>query len=167
MMRLKFWINTCRLLLIGLVLTSAVGQSWAALGQAPSAGAVPVSPSLAAGAKAQAAGRNVGVNRFTVHQTRLESGTTVMEYATPAGLVFAVSWRGPVLPDLSALLGVYFNTFKLETDKVRLAGRRGSSVKIERDGLIISSNGRMRDFFGYAYAPGLMPAGLDIKNVLP
>ncbi len=166
-MRLKLWINTCRLLLIGLALTSAVSQSWAALGQAPSAGAVPVSPSLAAGAKAQAAGRNVGVNRFTVHQTQLESGTTVMEYATPAGLVFAVSWRGPVLPDLSALLGVYFNTFKLETDKVRLAGRRGSSVKIERDGLIISSNGRMRDFFGYAYAPDLIPAGVDIKNVLP
>ena len=166
-MRLKLWINTCRLLLIGLALTSAVSQSWAALGQAPSAGAVPVSPSLAAGAKAQAAGRTVGVNRFTVHQTRLESGTTVMEYATPAGLVFAVSWRGPVLPDLSALLGVYFNTFKLETDKVRFAGRRGSTLKIERDGLIVSSNCRMRNFFGYAYAPGLVPAGLDIKNVLP
>jgi len=167
MMRLKLWVNTCRLLLIGLVLTSVVGQSWAALGQAPSAGAVPVSPSLAAGAKALAASRNVGVSRFTVHQTQLESGTTVVEYASPAGRVFAVSWRGPVLPDLSVLLGTYFNTFKLETDKARLAGRRGSPVKIERDGLIVSSNGRMRDFFGYAYAPDLIPAGLDIKDVLP
>lgn len=166
MMRLKLWTNIGRLLLIGLALTSAVGQSWAALGQAPSAGTVPVSPSLAAGAKAQAAGRNVGVSWFTVHQTQLESGTTVVEYATPAGLVFAVSWRGPVLPDLSALLGVYFNTFKLETDKARLAGRRGSALKIERDGLIVSSNGRMRNFFGYAYAPGLIPTGVDIKDVL-
>jgi len=166
MMNLKFCMDTGRVLLVGLALASAVGQSWAALGQAPSAGAVPVSPSLAAGAKAQATGRNVGVSRFTVHQTQLESGTTVVEYATPAGLVFAVSWRGPVLPDLSALLGVYFNTFKLETDKARLAGRRGSSVKIERDDLIISSNGRMRNFFGSAYAPALIPAGVDIKDVL-
>jgi len=166
MMRLKLWVNTCRLLLIGLALTSAVGQSWAALGQAPSAGAVPVSPSLATGAKAQATGRNVGVSQFTVNQTQLESGTTVVEYATPAGRVFAVSWRGPVLPDLSVLMGSYFNTFKLETDKARLAGRRGSPVKVERDGLIVSSNGRMRDFFGYAYAPDLIPAGLNIKDVL-
>ena len=36
-----------------------------------------------------------------------------------------------------------------------------------RDGLVLRSNGRMRQFFGYAYAPALVPAGLNIQDVLP
>ena len=103
---------------------------------------------------------------YTVHKTQLENGTTVHEYATPAGPVFAVAWQGPVLPDLDVLLGGYFNTFKLETEQARLLGRRGAPVDMTRDGLVVRSNGRMRNFFGHAYAIDLVPAGLAIKDVL-
>lgn len=104
---------------------------------------------------------------YTLHEVQLENGTTVLEYATPAGLVFAVAWRGPVLPDLSALLGGYFNTFKRETEQARMMGKRGAPVNIERDDLVVRSSGRMRNFFGHAYAPALVPAGVNIKDVLP
>jgi hypothetical protein len=103
---------------------------------------------------------------YTRHEVQLENGTTVREFVTPEGLVFAVAWRGPVLPDLQALLGNYFKTFKAETEQARTMGRRGSPVSIERDGLIIRSSGRMRNFFGYAYAPSLVPAGVNISDVL-
>ena len=166
LIELKFWSDTVRVLLLGLLLVVSVGDVMAALGQAPSKLPAASSSTLAPGARLLAATPAVRSSLYTLHEVQLETGTSVREYATLAGQVFAVSWRGPVLPDLSNLLGDYFNAFKLETDKARLAGRRGSPVTVERDGLIISSKGRMRNFFGYAYAPTLIPTGVNIKDVL-
>ena len=166
MIGLNFCFIPTRVLLLGLVLASNASQVWATLGKAPSALAPPSSASSAPGARIQAATPNARSGLYAVHELQLDNGTIVREYATPAGLVFAVSWRGPVLPDLSALLGGYFNTFKLETEQARLRGRRGSPVNIERGGLVVRSNGRMRNFFGHAYAPDLVPAGVDINDVL-
>lgn len=134
---------------------ASLGQAYAAPPLAASAGAAPAARRLATTPGA-------AVSLYTRHDTQLESGTTVHEYVRADGLVFAVAWRGPVLPDLSALLGGYFTAFKLETDQARERGRRGSSVRIARADLVVRSNGRMRNFFGHAYAPGLVPAGVDI-----
>jgi hypothetical protein len=113
-----------------------------------------------------AAAPNTSSSLYTLHETLLESGTTVREFATPGGAVFAVSWRGPVLPDLGALMGDYFKTFKAETEQARFLGKRGSPVTIQRSDLVVISNGRMRNFFGHAYAPALIPTGVNIKDVL-
>ena len=148
--------------LLGIVFVVVANPAVAALGQAPSSlAASPVS-----GARMLAAVSTARVGSYTIRETQLENGTTVREYVTPAGLVFAVAWQGPVLPDLDVLLGGYFNTFKLETEQARLLGRRGSPVDMARDGLVVRSNGRMRNFFGHAYATDLIPAGLAIKDVL-
>lgn len=104
---------------------------------------------------------------FTVHETELGSGTLVREYATLSGQVFAVAWRGPVLPDLREWLGGYFQTFKLGAGLSRQTGRPGSPLTISRDGLVVNSMGRMRHFLGHAYAPGLVPNGVSIQDVLP
>lgn len=104
---------------------------------------------------------------FVVYEDQLENGTAVRQYAGPDGVVFAVSWRGPVLPDLNALLGVYFPVFRRETERLRAGGRRGSPLSVMRDGLVVESNGRMRNFFGYAYASDLMPAGVAVQDVQP
>ena len=138
-------------------------SAWAALGQM-SAKPATVSPSP--GAKMLALVPAARLAPYTVEETRLENGTSVREYATPAGLVFAVAWQGPVLPDLSVLLGNYFNAFKLETDQARLLGRRGAPVDMSRDTLVVRSNGRMRNFFGHAYATDLVPSGVSVKDIL-
>lgn len=153
------------LLLLGLVLAAGAGETLAALGQAPSS-IPPSSSSATPGASKLAAAPAAQPGLYTTQTAQLENGTSVVEYVSAAGVVFAVSWRGPVLPDLSALLGGYFKTFKFETDQARMKGRRGSPVSIERDGLVVKSNGRMRNFFGYAYAPDLIPVGVNIKDVL-
>ena len=101
-----------------------------------------------------------------MHKSELDSGTTVREYATPEGVVFAVSWRGPVLPDLNALLGEYFKALRHQAQQARAAGRRGSPLGVESDALVVRSNGRMRNCFGSAYAPGLIPVDVNIKDVL-
>jgi hypothetical protein len=147
---------------VACLLLGGAGAAQAALGQAPSAPsttapATPVVRMLAATPASSA---------YTVHETLLDSGTTVREFATPAGVVFALSWRGPVLPDLNVLLGKYFASFQAATDEARQTGRRGGPVNIARDGVVVHSNGRMRNFFGDAYAPALIPSGMNIHDVL-
>ncbi|WP_293603127.1 DUF2844 domain-containing protein [Polaromonas sp. UBA4122] len=166
MIDLNFCTDSVRVLLLGIVLAASAGEAVATLGQAPSTPPVASPSTPVAGARMLAATPTARSSLYTLHEVQLENGTIVREYATPAGQVFAVAWRGPVLPDLSALLGDYFNTFKAETDQARMTGRRGSPVNIERNGLVVRSNGRMRNFFGHAYAPDLIPAGVNIKDVL-
>lgn len=152
--------------LLGLALLVSAGGALAVLGQAPSVAPAASATNAAPGATRLAATPSARSGLYTLHEVQLENGTSVREYATPAGLVFAVVWRGPVLPDLSVLLGDYFNTFKVETDQARTLGKRGSPVNVERDKLVVRSSGRMRSFFGYAYAPDLIPTGVNIKDVL-
>ncbi|MEI8029193.1 MAG: DUF2844 domain-containing protein [Comamonadaceae bacterium] len=154
-----------RATLLSLALVMSLDDSMATLGREPSMSRA-AETSTAPVARKLAAASNTSSSLYTFHETQLESGTTVREFATPAGVVFAVTWRGPVLPDLGALLGDYFNTFKAETDQARAMGKRGSPVNIERSDLVVNSSGRMRNFFGYAYAPALIPTGVNVKDVL-
>lgn len=166
MVDLKYLAGFVRVSLLSLVLVIGVGDAIAALGQAPSTLPALSASSPASRARMSAAASSARSSLYTLHETALESGTTVLEYATPAGQVFAVAWRGPVLPDLSTLLGNYFKVFKVETEQMRAVGRRGAPISMERDGLVLRSSGRMRNFFGYAYVPALIPAGVNINDVL-
>jgi Protein of unknown function (DUF2844) len=167
-----FYRSTRSLLLqTGVVMVVCWGDAMAGLGQSPLPGAQAsaVRPPMASvpqsefGAKAQASPRPAG---YTVHESGLETGTTVTEYATTGGVVFAVHWRGPVLPDLDGLLGTYFAAFRTQAQQARAAGRRGSPMTVVTDSLVVNSTGRMRNFAGWAYAPGLVPTDVAIKDVL-
>ena len=154
-------------LLLGAALVLGAPAARATLGQAHSTFAASSGSSPAPGARLLATRPNSPSELYSVQRTQLESGTEVREFVGPDGVVFALSWRGPVLPELNALLGGYFRAFKRETELQRMKGRRGSPISIARDGLVIESGGRMRNFFGYAYAAELIPPGVDIKDVQP
>jgi Protein of unknown function (DUF2844) len=141
--------NRWHVRLMTLVLLLLLRSGWAALGEAP------------------AASLSSGRGGYTVHEAVYDNGTRVQEFVAPNGVVFAVAWEGPVLPDLTLLLGRFYANFKLETEQIRLSGQRGGPVSMARDGLVLRSSGRMRNYFGHAYAPALVPAGLNIKTVLP
>ncbi|MDP3652112.1 MAG: DUF2844 domain-containing protein [Rhodoferax sp.] len=159
---------TClaRVVLLSGMLAVNAGTAWAALGQKPSPAAASAAQPSSPAARQLAATPTQQSSLYTRHEVQLDTGTTVWEFATPAGVVFAVQWRGPVLPDLSRLLGDYFKTFHQETEQARVLGRHRSPVNIERSDLVIRSNGRMRNFFGHAYAPDLVPAGVVVSDVL-
>jgi hypothetical protein len=155
-----------RAALLALLMGGSADAAFAALGQTPSAAPTLATASSVSLVRRLAAASTRRSDLYTVHETLLETGTSVREYASVAGVVFAVLWRGPVLPDLSALLGNYFDTFKTETDQARALGKRGSPATVARDTLVLRSSGRMRNFSGYAYAPELIPAGVNIQDVL-
>lgn len=104
---------------------------------------------------------------YNISKTVLDNGTTISEYATPAGLVFALSWEGPFMPDLNSLLGSYFSTFKAQADAGRATRNIGTPVGVDTGKLVVRSSGRMRNYSGYAYAPDLIPSGVSISDVLP
>ena len=100
--------------------------------------------------------------RFAVHEIRLPSGTAVKEYASPAGLVFAVSWQGPSLPDLQQTLGRYFEQY---IAAARAQGPGRGSRAIQQPGLVVQSEGHMRAFFGRAYVPQMLPPGVAAEDI--
>jgi len=95
--------------------------------------------------------------KFAVHEMTLPSGTTVREYVSPQGQVFAVSWKGPFKPDLRQLMGDYFDRYVQATP----ASRGGHSAsRVAQSDLVVQSMGRMRAFSGHAYLPGMLPSGV-------
>lgn len=102
---------------------------------------------------------------YSVRETTLDSGTVVREYLGSSGLVFAVSWNGPFLPDLRSLLGTHFATL---TDDSAARARRGHGrgrVHIARDDLVIESAGHMRAYSGRAWIASALPAGVTTAAI--
>ncbi|WP_082522116.1 DUF2844 domain-containing protein [Ramlibacter sp. Leaf400] len=135
-------------------LVAASGSCWAALGE-PAAALARVAGTTSVTAQTPAGARYTQLTR------RLESGTEVREYADAAGTVFAVSWSGPFLPDLRALLGTHFAALEEHASGVG----RASAVSIQRPEVAILSGGRMGAFQGRAWLPRQLPAGFDPRAV--
>jgi len=98
---------------------------------------------------------------YTVKEIQLPTGTQVREYVAANGTVFGVAWKGPTKPDLSQLLGQYFETYK----NAPRAGFNHSQHVVEQDGLVVHSTGHMRAFAGNAYVLHLMPQGVTPQEI--
>jgi hypothetical protein len=100
--------------------------------------------------------------RYTVHEIQTSQGTLVREYVAPSGVVFAVSWRGPKMPDLRQTLGNYFTQF---TDAPRPVHPNHAHFAISEPNLVLQSSGHMRAYFGRAYDPQLLPANVPVTDI--
>lgn len=147
---------------VALALLVVSAGAMAALGHAPS---VPELASVPAGAGSRLAAS--APKPYTIHQTVLPTGTVVREFAAPGGNVFALTWQGPVLPDLSAYFGDYFPDFQAMGRQKRDAGMRGGALVARQSNFVVVSRGRMGSFEGHAYAPALVPDGLVIGDLFP
>ena len=142
-------------LLISVLLFAYAGASHAALGGAPE---VFGDATTTVASKLSAAGAS-----YLVRETTLDSGTLVREYVSADGFVFAVTWQGPTLPDLKALLGKYFDTMVAESTSAPRAGR--SRIAVNQPEVVINSGGHMRAFHGSAWTPAQFPAGFSTGDV--
>ena len=94
---------------------------------------------------------------YTMRQSVDANGVTIREYLLPANVVFAVTWQGPIRPNMRALLGSYFTNYVAAGQ----TGVRGSGPLIEgNDDFRIESAGRLGNFSGMAWLPRLLPAGV-------
>lgn len=99
---------------------------------------------------------------YRVHEIQMPSGTLVREFVSPAGNVFAVAWRGPMMPNLRQTLGPYFDNY-VAAAKLKEAHHR--FVQIHQDDLVVESAGHMRAFAGRAYLPKAIPSGVNLGDL--
>lgn len=99
----------------------------------------------------------------TVHELE-RGGTTIREYVSPQGLVFAVTWEGLANPDLRTLLGTYAAEYEqAAAASRRVKGRRAQRVIAPR--VVVERWGHMRDLHGRAFVPDLVPQGVSLDEI--
>lgn len=99
---------------------------------------------------------------YKLHESSRGDGSVIREYVNPQGKVFGVSWKGPVMPDLSQLLGSSFAEFKNSVHSK--AGRRRIAA-VHNGDLVVESSGHVRAFYGRAYLNSMLPPGVTQEVV--
>lgn len=94
---------------------------------------------------------------FKLHQITTSDGAVIREYVSPEGKVFAISWHAHFIPNLPQLLGSYFPRVQ-QAAQARVQHR--GPLAINTPDFVYFSSGRMMNYHGSAYVPGLLP-----KNV--
>jgi hypothetical protein len=106
--------------------------------------------------------RPVATGALQKQELQLPTGTVVTEYLSGNGAVYAVTWRGPALPNLRQLLGIYFANYQ---SAARQPAVRHRVVRMNSSELVIESSGKMRGFNGRAWVPALLPAGVTSADI--
>lgn len=98
-----------------------------------------------------------------IHDAR---GDVVRKFVAPGGVIFAVAWRGPAVPDLHALLGSRFAAFHraLVAQQSQRPRRRGP-LYVAVDDLVVQNSGHMRAFAGRAWLTDALPRGLSAEVI--
>lgn len=139
--------------------------AYATLGSAPGADthAVTATRSLLQSATPfDLATQRAAATSYSVREAVGSDGVTIREYVSAGNVVFAVTWQGPVRPDMSALLGSYFPNFANANE----GHLRGTGALLHHDGdFHIESAGHAGHFFGKAYLPRLIPANVQINEL--
>lgn len=108
--------------------------------------------------------RSTPMQQYERHEITTTAGTVVHEYASRQGTVFAVTWQGPLPPDLRQLFGNYYETYQsAATAQARPGAHR--QLNIAAADLVVQSTGRLRAFTGRAYVPSLVPAGVSVADL--
>jgi hypothetical protein len=106
--------------------------------------------------------KETDLGSYRVHETQLPSGTRVREYVGTDGNVFAVTWRGPFIPNLRQTLGHYFDEYAAAA---RSHHEDRNHVQVRESDLVVQIGGHMRAYAGRAYLPGAMPSGVAIGDL--
>ena len=104
---------------------------------------------------------------YSVQEITAASGTVVREYISPSGVVFAVSWSGPAMPNLQQTLGTYFAKYQTAVKAQRTSGTRSghNHLQVRTPSLVVHAGGHMRQYFGLAYVPALLPQNVSVSDL--
>ena len=98
---------------------------------------------------------------YTVHTIQSPTGTTIREYYGGNGVVFGVAWDGEWQPDLRQLFGAYYDRYQQARTAGRRAVRARGAIAVDDGTVVVMMGGHLRSVHGIAYAPQLLPAGVD------
>jgi len=101
---------------------------------------------------------------YTVWKITADTGMLVREFLNEDGVVFAVAWTGPVLPDFRYLMGARFADYAAAVSALRNPGLQ-RSVRLASPDLVVESAGHLRAYVGRAWLPGLIPPGVSSSDL--
>jgi hypothetical protein len=119
---------------------------------------------LTDGAELQGVVHSVPGQQYDIEEINAASGLRVREFLNRNGSVFAVTWSGPVVPDLRTLLGASFDSYAKAVAALKQPGLQ-RSLRIATPELVVESGGHMRAYSGRAYLPLLIPAGVSTADL--
>ena len=114
-------------------------------------------------AKMKGQARATPVAGYTMSEITLPSGTVVHEFVSSEGKVFAVSWKGMAVPDLSQTLGTYFAEYKAAAAATPHAGHH--NLTVQQPDLVVRTGGHMRHWYGQAYVLSLLPPNFSLDDI--
>jgi hypothetical protein len=101
----------------------------------------------------------------TQNDLTLNDGTVTRQFTNADGVVFAVSWSGPMRPDLRQIFGNYYPRLQSAAAKTaRLHARMAFSAN-DAD-FVVRSGGHPGAFWGYAILPTKVPASFDASRLV-
>jgi hypothetical protein len=102
------------------------------------------------------------VDNYAVHEIRTPAGVTVHEYLSAQGKVFAVSWRGPGLPDLRQMLGSHYGELEQATSAPH---RDHHHLLVQTPDLVVQARGHTHAYSGRAWVPSLLPQNFSVSQI--
>jgi hypothetical protein len=104
------------------------------------------------------------LQQFEIQQILTDNGMQVREFLNRDGIVFAVTWAGPVVPDLQQLLGAKFAVYAAALAAREQPGLR-RSVRVATTDFVVESDGHLRAYVGRAYLPQMIPIGVSAAEL--
>jgi len=101
----------------------------------------------------------------TQHDLTLGDGTVTRQFTNSAGTVFAVSWNGPMRPNLRQLFGSYYPRLQSAAAKTARLHARVAFTANDAD-FVVRSGGHPGAFWGYAVLPGQVPSDFDASRLV-
>jgi hypothetical protein len=99
---------------------------------------------------------------YTVHEITAPGNTVVKEYVSPAGKVFAITWRGQFIPNMQQLLRTHFDQYAQAAKAQRESHPGHRPLNIQQPELVFQNGGHMRSYVGRAYVPDMVPQGVNV-----
>jgi hypothetical protein len=98
------------------------------------------------------------------HETTDANGIVVRQYVDSNGDIYAVSWRGPAMPDIQSLLGTHFAAFRQGASAS--AGDAGlHTARVAQGDLVVENRVRLREFSGRAWLASELPPGVSTTDI--
>jgi len=124
-----------------------------------------VAGALADGSELHGIVNSITLATYDIQEITADAGMRVREYVNRDGVVFAVSWTGPALPDLRRLLGAHYGEYAAALAALNHPGLH-RTLQVALPGLIVESGGHLRAYAGRALLPALVPAGVLAADLL-
>ncbi len=156
-----------RILVVLALLWQAAPALGLAAGLGESARTLPSDRKVVQGATQNATGSSV--SPYTLYSVTTDGGTSVNEYAGPQGTIFAVTWRGPMPPNLQQLFGSYYAQYQAAAAAAAAAdgGRQSDRhhQHLSNDDLVVAASAHQRYYQGRAFVRSLVPAGVAVGDL--